>query len=170
MQTAESLYFGDVASKIENAHRMHREFGARLRDDPEIREGLDRLTHLEQGVGEAMGSMGMFELCAECGGRPTGGCCSAKMANETDSMLLLINLCAGFEVSLERDDGYECCFLGPRGCSLRFKPFYCLNYLCRQIHATSNREQLDRLERATAEFLGQLVVVEHLLRRKLLAR
>jgi hypothetical protein len=169
MQTIESLYFGDVPSKIEEAHRLHRELGARLRTNRELQEGLDRLARLEQKVTEAMRSMGMFELCAECGGQPAGGCCSAKMANETDSMLLLINLSAGFEVSRKRDDDYECCFLGPGGCSLRFKPFYCLNYLCRQIRTASSSEQLGCIERATAEFLGQLVVVEELLRQELLA-
>lgn len=169
MRTIESLYFGDVSSKIENAHRLQREFGARLGSDREIQEGLNRLVHLEREVSEAMRSMGMFELCAECGAQPTGGCCSAKMANETDSMLLLINLSTGFEVSRKRDDGYECCFLGSEGCSLKFKPIYCLNYLCRQIYADSSSEQIARLQAATGEFLRQLVVVEELLQGELLA-
>jgi hypothetical protein len=158
MRSIESLYFGDVSSKIENAHRLHREFGARLGADQEIQKNLNHLLHLEKKVAETMRSMGMFELCAECGGQPAGGCCSAKMANETDSMLLLINLSAGFEVSRMRDDDYECCFLGPKGCSLEFKPIYCLNYLCRQIYIQGD----------TAEFLGQLVAVEKLLLQQLL--
>jgi len=169
MRTIESLYFGDVSSKIENAHRLHRESGARLRADQEIQKSLSHLVQLEKKVAEAMRSMGMFELCAECGGQPAGGCCSAKMANETDSMLLLINLSADFEVSRKRDDDYECCFLGPKGCSLKFKPFCCLNYLCRQIYADSSSEQIARLQGATGELLRQLVLVEELLQRELLA-
>ena len=169
MRTIESLYFGDVSSKIENAHRLHRELGARLRADQEIQKSLGRLLQLEKKVAEAMRSMGMFELCAECGDQPAGGCCSAKMANETDSMLLLINLITGFEVSRKRDDGYECCFLGSEGCSLKFKPFYCLNYLCRQVYTDSSSEQIDRLQDATGELLSQLVLVEELLKRELLA-
>jgi len=169
MRTIESLYFGDVSSKIENAHRLHRELGAQLRADQEIQKSLSRLLHLEKKVAEAMRSMGMFELCAECGGQLAGGCCSAKMANETDSMLLLINLSAGLEVSRKRDDDYECCFLGPKGCSLKFKPIYCLNYLCRQIYTDSSSEQIARIQGATAELLNQLVFVEELLQRELLA-
>jgi hypothetical protein len=167
--TLESLYFGDVSSKLEHAHRLHREFGARFRADREIQKSLEHLVQLGKRVSEAMRSMGMLELCAECGAQPTGGCCSARMANETDAMLLLINLSAGFEVGRERDDDYECCFLGPRGCSLEFKPIYCLNYLCRRIHATSTSGQLARVQDATAEFLGQLVAVEELLQQQLLA-
>jgi hypothetical protein len=169
MRTIESLYFGDVSSKIENAHRLHRESGARVRADQEIQKSLNHLVQLEKKVAEAMRSMGIFDLCAECGGQPEGGCCSAKMANETDSMLLLINLSADFEVSRKRDDDYECCFLGPKGCSLKFKPFYCLNYLCRQIYADSSSEQIARLQGATGELLRQLVFVEELLQRELLA-
>jgi hypothetical protein len=169
MRTIESLYFGDVSSKMQSAHRLHRELGARLRADQEIQKSLNHLVHLEKKVAEAMRSMGMFELCAECGDQPAGGCCSAKMANETDSMLLLINLSAGFEVSRKRDDDYECCFLGPEGCSLEFKPFYCLNYLCRHIYTESSPEQIAFIQGATAEFLGQLVAVEELLRQQLLA-
>ena len=169
MQSIESLYFGDLPSKIENARRLHREFGARFRMNREVQENLDHLIQLERKVSEAMRSMGMFELCAECGAQPGGGCCSAKMANETDSMLLLINLSADFEVSRKRDDDYECCFLGPKGCSLKFKPFYCLNYLCRQIYTDNSAEQLACIRGATAEFLGQLVNVEELLQQQLLA-
>jgi hypothetical protein len=168
-QTLDSLYFGDVRFKIENAHRLHRDLGAPLRANRRIREGLDRLIHLEEKVTEAMRSMGMSELCARCGSQLAGGCCSAKMAEETDSMLLLINLSAGFEVSPKRDDGYECRFLGPKGCSLRFKPFLCLNYLCRQIQTGSSSEQLGSIRGATSEFLGQLVVLEDLVRRQLAA-
>jgi len=169
MRTIESLYFGDVSWKIENAHRLHRESGARLRADREIQESLKRLVHLERKLTEAMRSVRMFELCAECAAQPAGGCCSAKMANETDSMLLLINLIAGFEVSRERDGDSECCFLGPNGCSLKFKPIYCLNYLCRQIYTDGNSDQFGRIQGATGEFLNQLVVVEALLQRELLA-
>jgi len=169
MRSIEALYFGDLASKIENAHRLHREFGARLRADQEIQKSLSLLLQLEKKVAEAMRSMGVFELCTECGAQLAGGCCSAKMANETDSMLMLINLSAGFEVSRKRDDDYECCFLGSKGCSLKFKPFCCLNYLCRQIHADGSSEQISRLQGATGEFLRQLVLVEELLKRELLA-
>jgi hypothetical protein len=169
MRTIEALYFGDVSSKIENAHRLHREFGARLRADRKIQRSLNHLVQLEKKLAEAMRSMGMFEFCAECGGQPAGGCCSAKMANETDSMLLLINLSAGFEVSRKRDDGYECCFLGPEGCSLKFKPFCCLNYLCRQIYTKGSASQIACIQGATAELLGQLVAAEELLRQQLLA-
>lgn len=168
MNSVESLYFGDVPSKIENAHRLYRELGDRIRGHREIQESLVRLIELEGKLAEAMRGMGLFELCAECGGRPTGGCCSARMANETDSMLLLINLSTGCEVSRRRDDDYECCFLGSGGCSLRFKPFYCLNYLCRQIYDTNDSQELGGVRRATAELLGQLLVVEDLLRQELL--
>lgn len=167
MRTVESLYFGDVQFKIENAHRIHRALGARLKANRRIQEGLDRLIRLDEELTEAMRSAGLFELCARCGGQPGGGCCSAKMAEETDSMLLLINLSAGFEVSPKRDDGYECRFLGPEGCSLKFKPFLCLNYLCRQIETGSDPEQLASVRGATSEFLGQLVVLEDLVRREL---
>jgi len=167
MQSAELLYFGDVSFKIESAHRLHRELGARLRADEQIRTNLDRLIHLEQEVGEAMRSMGMYELCAECGSQPPGGCCSAMMAGETDAMLLLINLCAGLEASPMRDDDHECRFLGAAGCSLKFKPFVCLNYLCRRIQSQSSSEQLARLQSATSEFLSQLLVVEELIQGQL---
>lgn len=167
METAESLYFGDLSYKLQNAHRLHREFGARLAADREIREQLTKLLRLREEVAEAMRCMGLPELCAECGSRTAGGCCSAMMANESDSMLLLINLSAGFEVSPKRDDDFECCFLGPDGCSLKFKPFLCLNYLCRRIQTESTPEQLARLQGATSEFLGQILILEELIRRQL---
>ena len=171
MQSVESLYFGfgDVRSKMDNADRLYRDHAARIGADRHIQDSLSRLVQLGDDVSEAMRCMGMFELCAECGDQPGGGCCSAMMADEADAMLLLINLSAGFEVGPKRDDGYECCFLGPMGCSLKFKPFFCLNYLCGQIQVDSSPEDLARLQRATAAFLSQLVTVEELIRQQLSA-
>jgi len=169
METIESLYFGDLGFKLENARRLHREFGARLGADPEIRKHLERLLQLREEVAETMRRMGTIDLCSACGRRAAGGCCSAAMANETDSMLLLINLSAGCEVALQREDDFECGFLGPAGCSLTFKPFLCLNYLCRQIQSGSSPEQLARLQGATAELLGQILIVEERIRAQLSA-
>jgi hypothetical protein len=76
------------------------------------------------------------------------------MGNEnTDALLLLMNILAGIEVRRVCDNGVECCFLGQRGCILLFKPIFCLNYLCHRIQKESDEEQLKNLEKKTGELL-----------------
>lgn len=135
MLNLNDLYFDTVEAKIALAHQLHRQYGPGLAVDPQVVARLTDLTRLGAALAARMVAMDLGRLCGGCAARPDGGCCSAFMANETDAVLLLINLLQGHPVARQRDDDGECCFLGPTGCTLSPKPFFCLNYNCRAILA-----------------------------------
>jgi hypothetical protein len=148
------LYFASVPIKLALAGELNAKHGARLAAAPEISSLLARVEEAATGLGQVMESMAMPALCRECGSRPAGGCCSLEMTNETDSILLLANMLLGIAVAVQRDDGIECSFLGPRGCILRLKPIFCLNYNCAGIHAANSPATLATLGQAASRLLN----------------
>ena len=167
MYTLHDLYGADVDRKIALCHILYESPGMQLKPyDPEY-QSLARLVVLADMLRKVMATMQIFSLCRLCGSQPRGGCCSAEMANENDALLLLMNLLAGQEVAVQRDDGFECCFLGAAGCALLFKPMFCLNYNCAKIKAGADPFEMKRLEQATAALLQEQFVLEQLLQRRL---
>ena len=162
------FFWSDVHRKIFLANQMNDLFGSTLSSSIEVGEHLEKLSDRQKSVCLCMQELKLPDLCGECSRTsPTGGCCSQAMAGENDAVLLLINLLAGVRVYMHRDDGRECYFLGPGGCTLRYKPLFCLNYLCARIRKTVSGELLGRLETVTGLLLQEQYALEQKLLRTL---
>ena len=165
--TINDLYFSDVATKLDHARNLNDLHGVELKKDKRLGSQLKKLLKLAMETRAQMAVMAMFQRCRQCGSRPEGGCCSLYMANETDAIQLLINLLLGQDVSFQRDDDFECYFLGEQGCSLLCKPFFCLNYNCREILERAESHELRALEKATgallqAQYGAEMLILEWL--------
>jgi len=147
-------FWGTLTRKILLAHQLYEEQGSALLAQPCIVQQLELMNERAAAVSRSMINTDIPMQCTVCAtiGK-NGGCCSLAMADESDTILLLANLLAGNEVQVQRDDGRECSFLGPAGCSLRFKPMFCLNYLCSQIRQRLAPENLHKLDRTTGLLL-----------------
>ncbi|MFZ5764731.1 MAG: hypothetical protein ACOY4H_03950 [Thermodesulfobacteriota bacterium] len=170
MTALDEIYFSDVVRKLACARDIYSRKGSALLALAGIPEKLAVLERLAADLREQMAAMGMFAHCRNCGEKPGGGCCSAFMANETDAVLLLMNLLLGVEVSPQRDDLFECRYLGPCGCIFRVKPIFCLNYNCRLILESSDSHHLAALEKAAAAVLQEQTKLEILLLEQILVR
>ena len=156
-----SCYCGDGPQKMEKALALAREHGKELLRQAEIVSHLERVREAVDSLDAHMAAMEMGKSCSRCAATPKGGCCSAYMGHEnTDVLQLLMNILAGVDVKLARNDGVECCFLGEKGCVLLFKPIFCLNYLCGRIRKESSGEDLKMLEQKTGTLLGVQVDFE----------
>ncbi|MDA8163708.1 MAG: hypothetical protein M0017_01560 [Desulfobacteraceae bacterium] len=147
------FFFAPVPAKLAMALDLHARFGARLAAAPPVVFLIAKIEEAAAGLQQAMDAMAMAALCRECGSRPAGGCCSLEMANETDAVLFLANLLLGVPVTVQREDGRECSFLGPRSCILRLKPIFCLNYNCAAIRTGNTPSAMAALERAAGRLL-----------------
>lgn len=163
MRMINELYFSAVPHKLSWARRLHEECGVALLNLPGMKDKLHNLEVLSQALQCHMASMSMFSLCQTCAVKAGGGCCSAYMAGETDALLLLLNMLLGIEVTPQRDDAVECCFLGPQGCILRVKPIFCLNYNCHHILTGNDPAVLKNLEKAASAVLLEQTAVEKIL-------
>ncbi len=167
--TPAAIYSGGLADTRALARRLDRELAADPATDPLPPPVIGALSRRAAEVHRLMRAMGMFARCATCGAGPGGGCCSRRMAHETDAVQLLFNLRAGVDIAPRRDDD-ECCYLGTRGCVLRFKPFYCLNYLCPWILEEEPAADIAAVRRATGALLQAQVDAEDRVLRELRRR
>lgn len=156
-------YHGTPAEKLAQARLLQQELGEQLFADTAIKAALAQMRHHCQALSDQMQAMAMGVLCTTCAARADGGCCSAYMADNTDSLQILINLLLGQAVQLREPADSECCFLGATGCPFMAKPIFCLNYNCHHIQTGSNPDALILLEQRAAAVLSQQTAIESLL-------
>jgi hypothetical protein len=160
------LMWGTLLRKLELARFLFDKFGHNLKKESAVLMLLARLASRQKAVSETMARLLLPGLCETCAGtNSSGGCCSRFMADENDGIGLLINLLAGIDVRIVRPEPNdpECFFLGTTGCILAFKPFFCLNYLCRRIIRSTSVMQQQELARDTGLLLQDQFAMEQLL-------
>ncbi len=157
------LYGGSVQERLLMARKIFSSFDGRLQESEEVSRSLNTLCRSVEELSVQMSAMKIGEICTSCAEGMGGGCCSLYMAGETDVIQLLMNMLAGVDVEIQRDDGEECCYLGRQGCVFLFKPMFCLNYNCHRI-TEMDRKNLSILEMVT----GNLLREQHDLERTIL--
>lgn len=160
-------YNSTPAEKLAQAQALQQELGECLAADAGFTAALDLLRRHCQALAEQMQAMAMGTLCCSCATRADGGCCSAYMADNTDSLQILINLLLEQAVQLRQPADSECCFLGPTGCPFMAKPIFCLNYNCHHILTGNEPAVLAQLEQRAAAVLSQQTAIESLLLERL---
>lgn len=152
------LYPSDALTALDRAQALVSDMGGVLRDD-RLKASLAELVRLGGELATHMGRH-LGPLCARCAQNPKGGCCSRVMADESDAVLLSMNLLAGVVVRVHRDNGRDCLFLGETGCSLAFKPIFCINYDCQLITNGCAPEALQRYQHLRGRLLQEQWRVE----------
>ena len=160
-------YNGTPAEKLAQARLLQQDLGEQLLADAAFTDELEQLRHRCQALTDQMQAMAMGILCTACATRADGGCCSAYMADNTDSLQILINLLLEQTVQLREPADSECCFLGPTGCPFMAKPIFCLNYNCHHIQTGNEPAVLALLEQRAAAVLSQQTAIESLLLERL---
>lgn len=150
-----NLDCGSAQDRLTRALALYAQWGPSLLAQDSLREGLATLRGLAVALENQMRAMDLGSLCTQCAAQPGGGCCGASMAENTDSLQILINLLLGIEVRLLGEETASCGFLGPRGCLFPVKPVFCLNYNCSHILAQAAPHQLDGLYQRAAAVLRQ---------------
>ena len=145
------LYPGDCQAAWPLAQQLMAEEGPRLASTGLLQE-VSRLVSLAEELESRMSEPN--RVCAACGARPDGGCCSQAIADEADAILLLLNLIAGLKLDKPpAGTSLACPFLGQDGCRLLFKPIFCLNYDCARLKGGCDPEQFARYQRQRALLL-----------------
>ena len=89
------LYPGDCRAAWPLAKQLLAEEGPRLAAKGLLQE-VSQLVGLAAQLARRMTEPN--RVCAACGARPDGGCCSLAIADEADALLLLLNLLAGIKL------------------------------------------------------------------------
>lgn len=156
-------YDGSPAEKLAQAQSLFNRLDREGLIDAALSREIDLLRTACQRLATQMEAMELGRLCRSCAARAGGGCCSAFMADNTDSLQILINLLLGVDVSQRHPLDADCCFLGPKGCLFAAKPIFCLNYNCSHIVAGATPASLACLEQRAAAVLSRQTLIESLL-------
>jgi hypothetical protein len=159
----QTYYSGTPAEKLTEARTLFAQLADRLTASLTFQRELDQLRRHSQALNQHMRTMNLGQLCSGCAARPGGGCCSAYMANNTDSLQMLINLLLGVEVAQQQESGGNCRFLGAQGCLFLVKPIFCLNYNCTHILDSAEPKNLEVLYPLAAAVLSQQTKIEEVL-------
>jgi len=162
MLSINDLYGNDWRAKLASAKGLYLTFGPQIENEA-INHSLVRLKSLALELAGQMVAMDLGRICSNCAAKPNGGCCSRAIADENDSIQLLMNFLAGVPVGICRDNGHECVFLGETGCTLLFKPIFCLNYDCRAIKECAIGEDAARYDLLRGNLLQEQWRLEQLL-------
>jgi len=140
--------------EIRRARALHAAHGAAVLEDAGLmtqieayRLGIDRTY-------EVMAETQVIGGCTRCVERYGGSCCFQGVEEQFDGFLLWLNLLMGYELPAERELGGSCLFVGPRGCKLRARPYFCIHYLCPPLQATLGAAVLERLEIVSSQEIG----------------
>lgn len=163
MTSINDIYFKSVDHKLAAAHQLYARYRLSFDKDSYIAGQLLIITTKSHALSEKMRAMELHSLCTRCANREKGGCCSDYMANETDGVLLLINLLMGNSIAKQNGGAESCCFLGPTGCILSPKPMFCLNYNCKAITDMEPRKIAELLLTAGAVLRSQSELESHIL-------
>jgi len=159
----QTFYSGTAAAKLFVARELQERYGPAMKACPKIREGLAQLHDHALALETHMQSMQLGRLCSSCATQAGGGCCSAYMADNTDSIMLLTNLLLGIEVRRKANHAENCCYLSEQGCVFAIKPFFCLTYNCTHILDSADSISLAGLYKQAGAVMGQQSRVETLL-------
>jgi hypothetical protein len=151
---------GTPADKLARGRALFAGLRTVLATNTTMATRLEELRWHSQALEAHMQAMALGDLCSRCAARPGGGCCSAYMAGNCDSLLILLNLLLGSEIDLQPDSGENCCFLGPRGCLFVVKPIFCLNYNCSHILNNAEPAQLATLYQCSGAVLSRQTALE----------
>jgi hypothetical protein len=156
-------YDGSPAEKLSQAQTLFDRLGREGLIDALLTGEIDLLRADCQRLAAQMEVMALGRLCSRCATQPGGGCCSAYMAGNTDSLLILINLLLEIKIHQRQPPDADCCFVGPSGCLFMAKPIFCLNYNCSHIQNGTDSATLACLEQYAAAVLSRQTRIETLL-------
>lgn len=148
------IFEGPVASRLAYSRVIVEKIEPGLYENHQFQRLFRQLQHYARELNNHMRGMDLGSLCCHCASQPSGGCCSLFMSGETDAVQMALNRLAGVDVELVCDNGQECVFLGDSGCIFLFKPMFCLNYNCKNIHESRQVEDVQRMEQLTGRLLS----------------
>lgn len=119
-----------ISRMVEHANALYDRFGRDLRSDPEIRALVGAYNQAIERSGARMIDLGVVETCTDCATKGPGSCCFPGIESGYDPVLLLVNTLMGCPPPDAREVESSCFFVGPKGCKLKGRYYFCLQYLC----------------------------------------
>jgi hypothetical protein len=116
--------------KVDRARELFAQHHQPVSEDGHLHRLLTDYRQAIRQNGDWMNRLGVRNACSVCAQEPAGSCCSVSVEDWYDPLLLFINLLMGCDLGETRANPADCCFVGPRGCNLVARHYYCVHHLC----------------------------------------
>ena len=153
-----------LREEVARARALHALHGKSLSDDPRIACLLEKYRDAIVRSGRQMEEEGVWAACARCARMGHGSCCFKGIEDEYDHILLLVNLLFGVDLPDDPAVPESCFFLGEKGCRLKGRYYFCVNYLCPDLQDALEPAAMRELLRIVGEELSAGWELEHALR------
>ena len=120
-------------NKIRSAMAIYHRFGGVVLGDARTAGLLGRYRDAIEKTQEEMKHCGVVQTCTACAAEEAGGCCFKGVEEWYDPLLLSINLLMGVRLPGARSVPEGCLFVGEKGCRLKARHHFCINYLCSRL-------------------------------------
>ncbi|OPX18969.1 MAG: hypothetical protein BZ151_11800 [Desulfobacca sp. 4484_104] len=137
-----------IRAEIRRALSLYHRCGPALAADPQVRPRLDQY---QEAICQTMAlnrQLGISDACARCATTGFGSCCFLGIEHQYDYLFLLINLIFGVELPEEREIPNKCWFVGPQGCKLIARHYYCQRFLCPELKEQLGAAQCRQIREA----------------------
>ncbi len=142
----------NIQRQIERASHLLSRFGAACLRVPELGALLEKLRRLIERTDSLMVDSGVVEACSRCA-RVTGSCCFREMGQSYTDVQLLINGLLGCSFPQVAQYPGGCFFAGEKGCTLKARHAFCLNYFCPDLMNTPGTETVLEIQLQVGEQL-----------------
>ena len=165
----------NLKKHIARASLLDARLGAACLEDPALGGLIRKLCGQVHRTDSLMLSSGVAAACAGCA-KTRGSCCFREMGESYGFLQLFVNRLLGAELPPKSDFPGSCFFVGEKGCRLKVRHSFCLNYFCPDLTTTLGDETLLdiqrqvgkqllagwELERALSRFVTSHSIPEHL--------
>ncbi len=131
--------------KIAKAREWFALHGTELQNDTKIKVLLGTYRSQIAHTAEVMQEIGVAAGCGVCAGEAPGSCCSDSVEDWYDPMLFFINMLLGCDLKEQRSLPTDCHFVGPDGCTLIARNYFCVHFLCPKLKKELGRGGIERL-------------------------
>ncbi|MGC9194752.1 MAG: hypothetical protein ACP5IL_04765 [Syntrophobacteraceae bacterium] len=121
--------YRNLKKAIERASFLNDTLGEACLEAPQPGRLIRELRRQVETTDSLMLSCGVAASCSECA-KATGSCCFREMGESYGVIELFANRLLGVELPQNDDVPGSCYFVGEKGCRLKFRHSFCLNYFC----------------------------------------
>jgi hypothetical protein len=140
----------NISEETKRAKELFRLYGSDIQNDLRLSCLLKEYTSVIEDSWRLMKRLGVVDICSECAGKKTGGCCHFGIETCYSHIILLMNLLTGVKIPENRRFENVCLFIGEHGCQLKARFKTCIYHLCPLIKGHLSEYDLTML-RVTAD-------------------
>ncbi len=144
--------YRNLKKAIERASFLNDALGKACLEAPQTARLIGELHRRIEITDSLMVSCAVAAACTECA-KDTGSCCFREMGESYGVIELFANRLLGAELPQNYDFPGSCYFVGERGCRLKFRHSFCLNYFCPDLLERLGEKTVLAIQRQVGEQL-----------------